>query len=61
MCQDNANAPVVSTTTAGGATIAATTTIKGEPRHVSIRTRVSRATRLQQAPVRTNRNGGNGA
>ena len=57
----HAYALVVSATAAGGATTAATTTIKGEPRHVSIRTRISRATRLQQAPIRANGNGSNGA
>lgn len=44
MCQEHAYAPVVSTTTTGGATIAATLAIACKSRHVSVHTRVSRST-----------------
>ncbi len=61
MCENYANASVMSTTPTGGTATTPTTTVPSKPRHVGICTCVSRPTQLQQAPVCTNRNGIPGA
>ncbi len=61
VCENHANAPVVSTAPTGGTATTSTTTVPSKPRHVGICTCVSRPTQLHQAPIGTNQNGIPGA
>ena len=57
MRKRNADALMVPIATTGRTAIATTTTVKGQYRHVGIRTYIPRTTQLHQASICSNQNG----